>query len=250
MKITKTSLVLIIVVVLFTIESFSTKKAKKTLKGKSHNRSKSASQVKDTPKGADIRNHYGTPNIANQYGPQDDAIAQYVQANPDTFAPMLGIKNREKLLHANDFRPYPGYEAKMNPSPVKAGEYTNIAPSAKNEVNPEITGPKLEVNGQIEYPTAVKVPTFYGFTKEIHPVIAYDKLTGEIIEDNVVIQRPVYNYENRVSNVVRNVQQHYDLRNGERITVKPNLKKFGIDQVTEEWKAPEVKKKCDKARRK
>ena len=122
---------------------------------------------------------------------------------------MLGSKNRARLIHANDFEPYPGYEQKMNPSPVKAGQYTNIAPSAKNEVNPEITGPKLEVNGQIEYPTAVKVPTFYGFTKELHPVIAYDKLTGEIIEDNVLIKRPVYNYENRISNVARNFKKHF-----------------------------------------
>lgn len=250
MKITKTSLLLIILVILITCDTYLNKKAKKTFKSKSKIKSKNTSKFRDTPKGTGIRNHYGTPNIANQYGPQDDAIAQYVQANPDTFAPMLGAKNRTRLLHANDFRPYPGYEAKMNPSPVKAGEYTNIAPSAKNEVNPEITGPKLEVNAQIEYPTAVKVPTFYGFTKELHPVIAYDKLTGEIIEDNVLIQRPVYNYENRVSNVARNIQQHYDLRTGEQITVKPNLKKFGVDQVSEDWKAPEVKKKCDKSRRK
>jgi hypothetical protein len=249
MKIIKTSFLLTILVILVACDTLLTKKAKKNFKSKSHSKSKNTIKAKDTPKGADIRNHYGTPNIANQYGPQDDAIAQYVQANPDTFAPMLGSQNRNRLLHANDFKPYPGYEQKMNPSPVKSGEYTNIAPSAKNEVNPEITGPKLEVNAQIEYPTAVKVPTFYGFTKEIHPVIAYDKLTGEIIEDNVVIQRPVYNYENRVSNVSRNVQQHYDLRNGEKITVKPNLKKFGIDQVSEDWKAPEVKKKCDKKRR-
>ena len=225
MKIVKTLIILLIAVVLV-----STKKSK--------------SKKKATPKGLDLRNHYGTPQLASPYGPKDDQIAQYVQANPDTFAPMLGIKNREKILAANNFSKYPGYEQKLIPGPVKAGEYTNIAPSASKEIKPEITGPKLEVNTEIEQPTAMKVPTFYGMAKEFHPVIAYDKLTGEIMEDNVLIERPIYNYENRVANVSRMVQNHYDLRNGQRITVDPRVKKHGIDQVTEPWSAPERPDNC------
>ena len=252
MKINKSFLVITLLSLLTISLTASISKAKKKSHAKthvktnshSHAKSHSKSNAKDTPRGMDLRNHYGTPNIANQYGPQDDGVAQYVVANPDTFAPMLGAKNRTMLLHANDFIPYPGYEKKMNPSPVKAGDYTNIAPNASHEVNPEITGPKLEVNGQIEYPMAMKVPTFYGFSKEIHPVIAYDKLTGEIIEDNVVIDRPVYNYENRVSNVARGFTKHFDLRNGQEITVRPNLRKFGINQVTTDWVPPVAKKNC------
>jgi len=168
-----------------------------------------------------------------------------VQANPDIFAPMLGQKNRQKILHANDFHPYPGYEEKMNPSALKAGEYTNIAPSASHEVNPEITGPKLHVAGQIEYPTAMKVPTFYGFKKEFHPVIAYDKMTGEIIEDNVLIKRPVYNYENRVANVARDFDQYYDMRTGERLTKSPNMRRLGINTANpDDWVKPPREEDC------
>lgn len=208
--------------------------------------SKKSTKGKRTPKGMTLRNHYGTPNIASPYGPQGDGIAQYVQANPDTFAPMLGAKNRKKLQHANDFLLKPGYENMLNPGPVKAGEYTNIAPSATKEVNPEITGPKLEVDTEIEYPTAIKAPVFQGFAKELHPVIAYDKVTGEIIEDRALINRPVYNYENRVANVSRHVNSFYDMRNGERITKKPNIKKHGFNTINEDdWKAP-PKKDCER----
>lgn len=236
MKITQ--IIVILIITLLAIGSASSKKNKS--KNKSHLR-------KQTPKGVDLRNHYGTPNLSNQYGPQDDQIAQYVEANPDTFSPMLGMKNREKLIHANDFHKYYGYEEKLNPSPVKAGDYLNIAPSATKEINPEITGPKLEVNTEIEYPTAVKVPTFYGFAKEYHPVIAYDKTTGEIMEDNVLINRPIYNYENRVANVARQVSNHYDLRTGERITVDPRITTHGIDQIKDGyWSPPPKVDKCAK----
>lgn len=236
MKIGK--IIFTVAIILFFIVSLT---SSKITKKKTHSKIK-----KNTPKGRDLRNHFGTPNIANQYGPQDDQVAQFVQANPDTFAPMLGAKNRARLQHANDFVKYPGYENKLIPGKVKAGEYTNIAPSATHEVNPEITGPKLEVNGLYEYPTAVKVPTFYGFAKEFHPVIAYDKLTGEIIEDSVVAKRPIYNYENRVSNVGRHFKQFYDMRNGEKITVNPKIQNHGINQVSEDWTPPPKINKCNK----
>ena len=249
MKIIRTSFILVILIILAISSTIMSKK--NNTKNKNHSKvRKSMSKSKETPRGIKLRNHFGTPSISNQYGPKGDAIAQYVEANPDTFAPMLGEKNRQKLIHANDFHTFPGYEKKMNPSAVKAGLYTNIAPSATHEVNPEITGPKLQVVGQYEYPQAVKVPTFYGFSKELHPVIAYDKLTGEIIEDSVLINRPVYNYENRVSNVGKSFEQFYDLRNGERISVKPNIKTHGIDTVKDDdWKPLEKSDKCKKNRR-
>ena len=131
---------------------------------------------------------------------------------------MLGAKNRARLEHANDFQPYPGYQNKFWPHVVKSGYYDNIAPSATHEINPEITGPKLNVAGNIEYPMAVKTPTFYGFKKEFVPVHAYDKSSGEIITEHQVLNRPVYGYENRVANVGREFNQFYDLRNGQPIT--------------------------------
>ena len=229
MKVIKTSVIFIaFLFALLAVSTNSKKVNKKNHKGKTHLKSKEA------PRGETLRNHFGTPNIASPYGPQDDQIANYVAANPDTFAPMLGAKNRAMLIHKNDFHPYPGYEEKLNPSPVKAGEYTNIAPSATHEVYPEITGPKLHVAGSYEYPVAAKVPTFYGYQKEFHPVIAYDRATGEIIEDSVLIKRPIYNYENRAVNINKKFDQFYDLRNGQRLSVLPKLKKHGINQVKDD----------------
>lgn len=241
MKINKSLIFLtVITILLINIFYVNTKKSHK-----SHSHSNSKSRGVNIPDARDLRNHFGTPNIHNQYGPKTDSIAQQVQANPDTYAPMLGHANINRLKHANDFHQYKGLDNKMNPSPVKAGEYDNIAPSATHEVNPEITYPKLEVNGIYEQPMNVKVPTFYGFTKELHPVIAYDKATGEIIEDTVLIKRPVYNYENRVSNVEKKFTQHYDMRNGKLVGTQPHVKKHGFDTINPDgWVAPTRKAKC------
>jgi len=171
MKVIKTSVIFIaFLFALLAVSTNSKKVNKKNHKGKTHLKSKEA------PRGETLRNHFGTPNIASPYGPQDDQIANYVAANPDTFAPMLGAKNRAMLIHKNDFHPYPGYEEKLNPSPVKAGEYTNIAPSATHEVN----------------------------------------------------------YENRAVNINKKFDQFYDLRNGQRLSVLPKLKKHGINQVKDD----------------
>lgn len=197
---------------------------------------------RDTPKGHDLRNHYGTPNIQNQYGPQDDALAKHVLANPDVFSnPFMKQHAVERLMHKNDFKPYPGYEVKMNPHYVKAGEYLNVAPSATHEVNPEITGPKLHIDGEMEYPMAVKLPTFQGFAREYHPITAYDTHTGEIVDSTALINRPIYGTENRVVNVSRKFDNFYDLRTGEKMTLKPRLKKHGIDQVEDQpYKRPKA----------
>jgi len=230
MKINK---VLLLLVIIFISSVISKKVRKNKLKSK------------DTPKGYGLRNHYGTLKLNSPYGPQTDSLGEYVQANPDTFAPFKGHVSREKILAANNFEGNPQSNERLFPGPVKAGKYTNISPSAKNEIKPEITAPKIEVNGEYNVPMNLKVPQFQGFAKEQHPVVAYDKFTGEIIEDTVLIKRPVYNYDNRVANVARNFRQHYDLRTGEKITKLPHIKKHGVNTVnTDDWKAPEKHKHC------
>lgn len=83
---------------------------------KNKKKSKSKSKSKYTPKGIDLRNHFGTPNIANQYGPQDDTIANYVGANHDSFVPTYYSKKLENWRHRNDYEHYNGMEDKLNPS--------------------------------------------------------------------------------------------------------------------------------------
>ena len=204
-------------------------------------------KAKDTPKGLSLRNHMGSLKLNSPYGPQTDSIGEYVQAFPDTFAPFRGHVARGKILAANNFVGSEANDSKMIPGPVKAGRYTNISPSARGEINPEITGPKLEVNADYSVPMNLIVPQFQGFAKEQHPVVAYDKFTGEVIEDTILIKRPVYNYDNRVANVSRHVRQHFDMRNGQKITKLPHLKKHGIDTVNpDNWKAPVKNANCKK----
>lgn len=225
------------VLLLLTIILISSVLSKKVRKMKS----------KDTPKGLSLRNHMGSLKLNSPYGPKTDSIGEYVQAFPDTFAPFRGHAARQKILAANNFEGSPEHDSQMIPGPVKAGRYTNISPSARHEIKPEITGPKLEVNAEYSVPMNLKVPNFQGFAKDQHPIIAYDKFTGEIIEDSILIKRPVYNYDTRVANVSRHVRQHFDMRNGEKITRLPKIKKHGIDTVNpDDWKAPVKHAHCKK----
>ena len=138
--------------------------------------SKKVKKSKNIPNASDLKNHFGGPTIVTPDGSKTGA-EEYVEANPEVFIPQKydGVQKIRKTLN---FKPYPGFENKFNPHPVKSGDFTNIAPSASNIINPEITGPKLHLQTEISYPAHVKMPTFYGFRKEYHPVTAYDKVEG------------------------------------------------------------------------
>ena len=38
----------------------------------------SAKNLKATPKGIDLKNHYGTPTLGNNFGPKTDNISAYI----------------------------------------------------------------------------------------------------------------------------------------------------------------------------
>ena len=166
------------------------KKAKKT-------NSKSKKQF-GSPKALDLKNHFGTSPVDSNYGPELN-YANHVEINPEIYAPQQFAKNNnvDKYL---DFKPYPGYEGKFNPHHIKSGDFKNIAPSASKVINPEITGPKIHTQAEMEYPSHVKVPSFYGFSKDLKDIHAYDKLEGRIIKDKVVMNHPVYGYKDKVKN--------------------------------------------------
>jgi hypothetical protein len=193
--------------------------------------SKKASKKKYTPKAVDLHDHYGAPNVGSGYGPETD-YSDYVQRNPEVFTPhkFTGWKNVDKFM---DFKPYLGYENKLNPHHIKSGEFTNVAPSANNVINPEITGPKLHVQAEVNYPSHVKVPTFYGFRKEYHPVAAYDRLEGKIVDDHVLLTKPWYGWEDKTENIKREVDQFVNLKTGQLINQNREKKNHGIDTVEE-----------------
>lgn len=153
---------------------------------------------KAIPMGFDLKNHFGSYTVGDSpYGPKT-SYEGYVETNPEVFTPQRYSKYKE-LKNYYKFQPYPGYEKRLNPFDVKSGEFTNIAPSAENIINPEYATPKMHIQSQLSYPAHVKVPTFYGFRKEMYPVSAYDKLEGRIIEDKIVLNKPVYGWEDKVN---------------------------------------------------
>jgi len=186
-------LITIFAILLFTIISKNKKSKKKLSKHKS----------KETPKGLDLKNHYGLANVGSPYGPTTD-YADHVERNPDVYTPQRFAKNNNVADYLK-FKPYPGYEKKLNPHQIKSGDFTNIAPSASSVINPEITGPKVQMQAEIEYPSNVKVPTFYGFKKEFKPISAYDRVEGKLFQDKVVMNHPVYGHTDKVNLILSSV---------------------------------------------
>jgi hypothetical protein len=189
--------------------------------------SKNIKKHKHTPDASDLMNHYGGPTLYNSDGTKTRA-EEYLEGNPEVFIPQRydGVQVMHKSL---EFKGYPGMERKLNPHPVKSGDFTNVAPSAPKIINPEITGPKLRLETEISYPSHVKMPSFYGFRKEFHPVNAYDKLEGRIIHDDAVIMKPQYGYEDRVTNIKRPVDKYINLNNGEFIDTEHKKTMHGIE---------------------
>ena len=191
----------------------------------------SLKNLKSAPQAQKLKNHFGLPSVENTYGPKTDNIAQYVEANPETFVPMM-YNGNAGIKKSLEFVPYPGYENKLNPHFIKSGDMTNLAPSASKIITPQIAGPKLEVKSELHYPAIVGYPTFTGLKKEWHPVTAYNKQTGEVVHDKVLIQSPNIVREDHVSNIVRGHQQVIDLNSGKQIIPPPEEKKnFGTERM-------------------
>ena len=97
---------------------------------------------KDTPKAINLKNHFGAPTVGSPYGPKSDNYAQYVAANPETFTPMKYAKGNKQIDEAMKFRKdgLPGYEHMLVPHVIKAGEFTNMAPSASTIISPKLAG--------------------------------------------------------------------------------------------------------------
>jgi hypothetical protein len=183
---------------------------------------RSNSSSESTPQAIGLKNHFGAPVVGSQYGPQNDQYAQYIEANPESFMPFK-YNGKKKILNAIKFKPYPGYENKLNPDQLKSGDMTNIAPSATKIIVPEYAVPKVNVEAEVNYPAVVALPTFKGMKKQFHPVTAYDKELGAVVHGSVLINTPEMKYEKSVMNIKHGHKESINLTNGQRI--KQNTEK-------------------------
>jgi len=188
--------------------------------------------LKVVPQALKLKNHFGLQPMENKYGPKiEDHFAQYVEANPETFVPMM-YNGNAAIKKALEFKPYPGYENKLVPSPIKSGDMTNLAPSASTIISPEIVGPKLEIKAEVHHPAIASFPTFTGMKKKWHDVTAYNKQTGQIVHDKVLVTLPKIVRKDAVTNIVRDHKQVIDLKTGNQIApLQDDKKLFGTESV-------------------
>lgn len=181
-----------------------------------------------TPQGINLKNHFGLPTLESVYGPKGDNYAEYVKRNNDTFA---AVNSTAKLAieRAIQFVPYKGQEKKLNPHYIKAGDFTNIAPSATTIITPQTADPKLEVRASIKSPVLLKLPTFYGLEKDWRDVKAYNKETGQIVNEKVLFEAPKIKYESRTANL--NVMHNFqiDIKTGQKVQLDQEKKLHGTE---------------------
>jgi hypothetical protein len=141
-----------------------------------------------------LLNHYGGP--VNPVLPGGiNKYEQLIESNPDFFMPNKISSAANKLRDALQFKPYPGMDKKMNPHFIKSGK---LPDNTERLINPQYADPKLSIQGEINMPTLFQRPVLERFEKAFVPVNAYDKKEGRIIQDHVVMNRPVYSLQNEV----------------------------------------------------
>lgn len=228
----KSSLTLFLIITILTIVNVTLKK-----KGKHLKKNKNT----DTPKGFQLKNHFGAANVGSPYGPTTDPYAQYVEANPETFMPFK-TDGKKKILQQLEFKPYPGHETKLNPNVIKSGDMTNIAPNASKIISAPITGPKLKIEAEVIHAAEVSVPTFVGMKKESKKVVAYDTVTGQIVNDVALVNYPEMKMEKQVMNIKHPHELTIDLKTGDKIENTQEKKVHGIDNNSEEKKKEDKQK--------
>lgn len=198
---------------------------------KSKNKHKSNSHSKkNSPKGLDLQNHFGESNVEATYGPTTK-YSEHIESNLEQFTPQIFEPNRRKFQSEVDEHLKAVYpQNQLNPTALKSGELTNNAPTASRLINPDIAAPKVSIDAEYNHPALVKDPTFYGFRKEYVPVQAYDNRSGQIVEDKIVVDKPVYGWEDNIKNVSTRVNHTVDLRTGEAIQSNDEKVLHGVDR--------------------
>ena len=142
----------------------------------------------DTPKGLDLANHMGHRAMDSPFASQNQ-VAQHIESDVEQFLPQNNPPFN-KALKELEFKPYPGYQAKMNPTNVKSGEFLNVAPNARGLVSPQLADPKLRVDATVNYSAVAEIPTYRGFINEYKDVNIYDRETGRIERDRLTVNHP------------------------------------------------------------
>jgi len=177
----------------------------------------SKKKKKITPKAMDLKNHYGTPSVGSPYGSDlHSQYIQYVEANPDTFMPFKS-DGKKKILKKLEYKKTEHSNNQLNPHFIKSGDMTNIAPSAKKVISPEIAKPKIKFEANVIYPSEVEVAVFKGMKKEFHNLTAYDTKEGKLVHTKALINKPHYIREKKVMDIGHPHDFTFNLKTGSLI---------------------------------
>ena len=142
-----------------------------------------------TPKAFNLKNHYGTEPIQNQFGP-----------NPSGDYTL----QREGTLVGEAVKPIKNFTTEINPKAVSSGIFSNTAKEASRIVSVEIAKPKALIDAEVNYETIVHTPVQTGTSVAKKQTTSMDRRSGMITSSAETISKPIM----AILNTPRQVKTH------------------------------------------
>ena len=162
--------------------------------------------LKQVPRGADLKNHYGVNPNKSKYGESDFDLEHFVK------------ENHKELTDLDEPADLSGfiYEDGNNliPQNIKSGSLSNIANSATGLLTPKNVNPTLHISTEVKSPKVVEVSELTGYENKVIKVNAYDKQLNLVKKQNVLINSPIYSKERQVAYVPTKMDMSIDMKEG------------------------------------
>mmetsp|Transcript_30455 Transcript_30455/g.31697 ORF Transcript_30455/g.31697 Transcript_30455/m.31697 type:complete len:247 (+) Transcript_30455:11-751(+) len=172
---------------------------------------------KETPKGKDLRNHFGHETLNSPYAEsepfQENSLHHYIKENVKD---MIPIKDKESLIDEAVENLKVSYgRGKDQEAKITSGKITNISNSAKSLKNPIIAPPTLHVKTEFMYPKIVEYGEFKGYKNKVKKVDVLDKGRNLITKQEVLISEPQYERSREIAEVPTKHHLRFDLSEGD-----------------------------------
>lgn len=187
-------------------------------------------KIKLTPKGYNLINHYGISKFNNIYG-SNSSLDDYNNKNHSSSHLSYHDYHRIKNKFNNIIVPKEKSLHSLNPSPYKSGEFNNIAPDYKTDINPILVNPKLELASNYNSKIFKKNNVYLGTNKELIDVYAHDKKNNRIFEDKLLVNTPKFMYKNEEINIPTIHKHQYDIKTGHLVSHENNIKYHGFNTI-------------------
>ena len=139
--------------------------------------------LKQVPRGADLKNHYGVNPNKSKYGESDFDLEHFVKENHKELTDLDEPADLSGFVYQDGNN--------LIPQNIKSGSLSNIANSATGLLTPKNINPTLHISTEVKSPKVVEVSELTGYENKVIKVNAYDKQLNLVKKQNVLINAPI-----------------------------------------------------------